>query len=115
VIIVPEDVMELLVAHADQTDARVEISFDRVLLAVLGEKVRQHLFTETIQVLSQVGEHALIYTLHLQTAARQRANDLPRAEMQRAEIERRLTEHDRDTESAIPWEEARGRLHQRFG
>ena len=34
---------------------------------------------------------------------------------QRAEIERRLVEHDRDPESAIPWEEVRGRLHQRFG
>jgi putative addiction module component (TIGR02574 family) len=40
---------------------------------------------------------------------------LPLTDTQRAEIERRLAEHDRDPESAIPWEEARGRLHQRFG
>jgi putative addiction module component (TIGR02574 family) len=40
---------------------------------------------------------------------------LPITDVQRAEIERRLVEHDRDPESAIPWEEARGRLHQRFG
>jgi putative addiction module component (TIGR02574 family) len=40
---------------------------------------------------------------------------LPLTETQRAEIEHRLAEHDRDPESAIPWEEARTRLHQRFG
>lgn len=33
---------------------------------------------------------------------------------QRVEIERRLAEHDRDPDSAIPWEDARARLHQRF-
>ena len=40
---------------------------------------------------------------------------LPLSEAQRAEIERRLAEHDRAPESAIPWEEVRARLHQRFG
>lgn len=40
---------------------------------------------------------------------------LPLTEAQRAEVERRLAEHDRDSESAIPWEEVRARLHQRFG
>lgn len=40
---------------------------------------------------------------------------LPLTDTQRVEIERRLAEHDRDSESAIPWEEARGRLHQGFG
>ncbi len=40
---------------------------------------------------------------------------LPLTDAQQAEIERRLAEHDRDPESAIPWEEARARLHQRFG
>lgn len=40
---------------------------------------------------------------------------LPLTDTQRAEIERRLAEHDRDPESALPWEEARCRLHQRFG
>jgi putative addiction module component (TIGR02574 family) len=38
---------------------------------------------------------------------------LPLTDAQRAELKRRLAEHDRD--SAIPWEEARARLHQRFG
>jgi putative addiction module component (TIGR02574 family) len=40
---------------------------------------------------------------------------LPLTDAQRAEIERRLAEHDRAPESAILWEEARTRLHQRFG
>ena len=40
---------------------------------------------------------------------------LPLTDVQRAEIERRLAEHDRDPESAIIWEEVRARLHQRFG
>ena len=39
----------------------------------------------------------------------------PLTDAQRAEIERRLAEHDRDPTSAIPWEEVRARLHQRFG
>jgi putative addiction module component (TIGR02574 family) len=34
---------------------------------------------------------------------------------QRAEIDRRLAEHGRNPEAAIPWEEVRTRLHQRFG
>jgi putative addiction module component (TIGR02574 family) len=40
---------------------------------------------------------------------------LPFTETQRAEIARRLAAHDRDPESAIPWEEVRSRLHERFG
>lgn len=40
---------------------------------------------------------------------------LPLTEAQRAKIERRLAEHDRDPGSAIPWDEVRARLHQRFG
>ncbi len=40
---------------------------------------------------------------------------LPLTDAQRAEIERRLAEHDRDPTSAIPWEEVRVRLRQRFG
>ncbi len=39
---------------------------------------------------------------------------LPLTETQRAEVERRLTEHDRDPDSAIPWEEVRERLRRRF-
>jgi putative addiction module component (TIGR02574 family) len=35
---------------------------------------------------------------------------LPLTEAQKAEIEHRLAEHGRDPESAIPWEEVRGRL-----
>jgi len=33
---------------------------------------------------------------------------------QRAEIDRRLAEHESNPESAIPWEEVRARLRQRF-
>lgn len=35
-------------------------------------------------------------------------------EAQREEIDRRLAEHDANPESAIPWEEVRARLRQRF-
>ena len=34
----------------------------------------------------------------------------PLTEEQRVELERRLAEHDRNPESAIPWEEAIGRI-----
>ncbi len=40
---------------------------------------------------------------------------LPLTNAQQAEVERRIAEHDRDPESAIPWEEVRARLHERFG
>ena len=40
---------------------------------------------------------------------------LPLTDTQRAEIDRRLAEHSRNPEAAIPWEEVRTRLHQRFG
>ena len=40
---------------------------------------------------------------------------LPLTDRQRAEIDLRLAEHDRAPESAILWEEACGRPHQRFG
>lgn len=34
---------------------------------------------------------------------------------ERAELTRRIEEHDRDPSSAIPWSEARQRLRDRFG
>jgi putative addiction module component (TIGR02574 family) len=34
---------------------------------------------------------------------------------QRAELSRRLAEHDQDPSAAIPWSEARQRLMDRFG
>jgi len=40
---------------------------------------------------------------------------LPLTDAQQAEVKRRLVEHDRAPESAMPWEEVRARLHQRFG
>jgi putative addiction module component (TIGR02574 family) len=40
---------------------------------------------------------------------------LPLSEEQVQELERRLTEHERDPSSAIPWEEVRVRLRARFG
>lgn len=36
-------------------------------------------------------------------------------EEERAELTRRLAEHDRDPSTAIPWSEARERLRDRFG
>lgn len=39
---------------------------------------------------------------------------LPLTDAQKTEIENRLTEHDRNPESAISWEEVRGRLRKRF-
>lgn len=44
---VPEDTLELPVVHADQPSSRVEVRLDRVLLAVLREKVGQRSFAET--------------------------------------------------------------------
>jgi putative addiction module component (TIGR02574 family) len=40
---------------------------------------------------------------------------LPLTEAQRQEIDRRLAAHARDPQSAIPWEEVRARLLERFG
>jgi putative addiction module component (TIGR02574 family) len=34
---------------------------------------------------------------------------------QKAEIDRRIAEHERDPSSAVPWEEVRDRLLARFG
>ena len=39
---------------------------------------------------------------------------LPLTAEQEQEIDRRLAEHDRDPESAVPWEEVRQRLYDRF-
>ena len=40
---------------------------------------------------------------------------LPLTEEQIRELERRLADHERDPNSAIPWEEVRARLRARFG
>jgi putative addiction module component (TIGR02574 family) len=40
---------------------------------------------------------------------------LPPDEEQLREMERRVAEHRADPASAIPWEEARAGLHERFG
>lgn len=39
----------------------------------------------------------------------------PLTDEQVRELERRLAEHERDPSTAIPWEEARARLRERFG
>lgn len=39
----------------------------------------------------------------------------PLTEEERAEIDRRLAEHERDPDSAVPWEEVRARLIAKFG
>lgn len=40
--------------------------------------------------------------------------DIPLTDEQRAEIDRRLAEHDRNPERAAPWEAVRERLWSRF-
>ncbi|HLL45284.1 MAG TPA: addiction module protein [Longimicrobiaceae bacterium] len=40
---------------------------------------------------------------------------LPLDEEQLREMERRVAEHQADPASAVPWEEARARLRERFG
>lgn len=44
-----------------------------------------------------------------------RSTALPLDEDQLREMERRMAEHQADPASAIPWEQARARLHERFG
>lgn len=41
------------------------------------------------------------------------ADDLPLTEEQREIIDRRLEEHQRDPDSAVPWEEVKTRLESR--
>jgi putative addiction module component (TIGR02574 family) len=43
------------------------------------------------------------------------ADAWPITEAQRQEIDRRLADHERDPQSAIPWDEVRARLLARFG
>jgi len=40
-------------------------------------------------------------------------DQLPLTEAQKAELDRRLAEHDRDPTRAIPWEEVQQRLHKK--
>jgi putative addiction module component (TIGR02574 family) len=40
---------------------------------------------------------------------------LPVTDAQREELERRLKEHEADPESAIPWDEVRRRLYEKYG
>jgi putative addiction module component (TIGR02574 family) len=46
--------------------------------------------------------------------AEREPNLLPLSEEQIQELERRLTEHDREPGAAIPWEDVRARLRARF-
>lgn len=39
----------------------------------------------------------------------------PVTEAQKAELDRRLAEHEADPDSAIPWEEVRERLQKKYG
>lgn len=39
----------------------------------------------------------------------------PLTEAQKAELDRRLAEHEADPDSAIPWEEVRERLYKKYG
>jgi putative addiction module component (TIGR02574 family) len=40
---------------------------------------------------------------------------LPLTEAQKAELDRRLAEHEADPDSAVPWEEVRERLYKKYG
>lgn len=40
---------------------------------------------------------------------------LPLTEEQKAELDRRLAEHEADPDSAIPWSEVRERLYKKYG
>jgi putative addiction module component (TIGR02574 family) len=42
-------------------------------------------------------------------------DDFELTDEQKAEIERRIAEHERDPESAIPWEVVRERLRAKYG
>ena len=43
------------------------------------------------------------------------ADAYPLTEAQKAELDRRLADHEADPDSAIPWEEVRERLYKKFG
>ena len=43
------------------------------------------------------------------------AEAYPLTEAQKAELDRRLAEHEADPDSAIPWEEVRERLYKKYG
>lgn len=40
---------------------------------------------------------------------------VPLTEAQKAELDRRLNEHEMDPDSAIPWEAVRERLYKKYG
>jgi putative addiction module component (TIGR02574 family) len=40
---------------------------------------------------------------------------LPLTDAQKAELDRRLGEHQRDPDSAVPWEAVRERLYKKYG
>ncbi len=43
------------------------------------------------------------------------ADAYPLTEAQKAELDRRLAEHEADPDSALPWEEVRERLYKKYG
>lgn len=43
------------------------------------------------------------------------AEDFPLTDAQKAELDRRLEEHEADPGSAIPWSEVRERLYKKYG
>ena len=43
------------------------------------------------------------------------AESFPLTGAQKAELDRRLAEHEADPDSAIPWEEVRERLYKKYG
>ncbi len=43
------------------------------------------------------------------------ADDFPLTDAQKAELDRRLEEHEADPGSAIPWAEVRERLYKKYG
>lgn len=79
---IPKDMLKLFITQADQPPSWIEVRFDRVLLAILREKVGQRLFAETLEVLAHVGERPFFVGRQVQSTAGQRTNDLPAADVQ---------------------------------
>jgi len=70
--------------------------------------------TDQLLALS-VAERLHIVEVLCESLAAETAETLPVPDWLEAELDRRKSAHDRDPESAIPWEEARERLRRRYG
>lgn len=55
-----------------------------------------------------------VVALEISRRSEPESEALPLTAKQEQEVDRRLAEHDRDPGSAVPWEEVRQRLYNRF-